>query len=160
MSKSVYPNANENQVVELSNGDLLMNARNRSSQRTEAISRDGGDTWTKVNFESRLIDPVCQASIFRYSPFSGFDRNIILFSNPHNTEKRVNMAVQASIDDCKMWTYAKTIHAGPTAYSCLTRLPDNRVACLFEAGQKKSYEKIVLASFSIEWLIDKKINTK
>ena len=78
---------------------------------------------------------------------------VIVFSNPHSTDKRVNMTVQASLDDCKTWPYAKSLTAGPAAYSCLGQLPDNRIACLYETGDKNPYRKIVLATFTLDWLM-------
>ena len=81
---------NEPQVVELSNNDLLLNGRNQnglglqpdgSRFRLIATSSDGGDNFTDSVPDDELIDPVVQASIFRYSFGSGED-NIILFSNP------------------------------------------------------------------------------
>ena len=49
-------------------------------------------------------------------------------------------------------TFSKVLHPGPSAYSCLTVLPDAGIACLYEAGDKNPYEKIVFARFTLDWL--------
>jgi sialidase-1 len=46
---------------------------------------------------------------------------------------------------------AKILYAGGYAYSCLTRLPDGRIGCLFERDQ---YATITFARFSLAWLTD------
>ncbi|HBG28540.1 MAG: hypothetical protein A2Y10_19855 [Planctomycetes bacterium GWF2_41_51] len=159
ISEWIYPNCGESQVIELIDGTVLMDIRNHQyrGKRAQALSYDGGHSWTKIDFQTDLIEPLCQASIFRFAPYKGFDKSIILFSNPHSATQRVNMTVQASLDECKTWKYSKSLYQGPTAYSCLARLPDNRIACMYEAGVKKPYEKIVLVSFTLNWLTNGKI---
>src|SRR3546814_21170200 len=65
------PKVNECQVVELAdgNGTLLMNMRSYfgRASRTHALSYDGGVTWTAPEDAPQLVEPVCQASILRYS---------------------------------------------------------------------------------------------
>ena len=41
-----------------------------------------------------------------------------------------------------------------SAYSCLAVLPDGSIGCLYEAGQKHPYEKLVFARFPLEWLTE------
>ena len=143
----------ECQVVELADGTLLLSIRyhawiNRAEApyyRTIAFSRDGGETWGDVRKDQALIDPRCQASIFRHT--SG---NAILFSNPANTA-RDRMTVRASYDEGKTWAASKMLHPGPSAYSCLTVLPDNSIGCFYERGEEEPREKITFARFSLEW---------
>ncbi len=154
LSDTVMPGFNENQIVELSDGKLLMNARNYRyrGSRCLAFSSDGGETWPYTAYESNLIEPRCQASILRYAP-SGSDKSIILFSNPADNTKRINMSVKLSFDDAKTWPVAKSIYEGPSAYSCLTVLADGQIGCLYEKGEQMPYEKISLAIFTLDWLM-------
>ena len=116
-----------------------------------SISEDGGETWGDVYADPALIEPICQASIRRYSwPEGGGDR--ILFSNPAHAAQRCNMTVRLSEDGGRSWPYARCLHPGPSAYSCLAVLPDGEVACLYEAGQEHPYESIVFARFPLAWL--------
>jgi sialidase-1 len=145
---------NECEVVELTGGRLMLNMRNYDRSeftRKVSISEDGGQTWGKVRPDPALVEPICQASIRRYSwPEEAGDR--ILFSNPAHADQRCNMTVRLSVDGGHTWPYARCLHAGPSAYSCLAVLPGGEVACLYEAGEKGPYESIVYARFSLAWL--------
>jgi sialidase-1 len=101
-----------------------------------------------------LQEPRCQASLIRYSPNKFTDKNIILFSNPNHNKKRLNITVKLSFDEGKTWPTAKSLYEGPSAYSCLAVLPAGKIACCYEAGEKMPYEKIVLATFCLNWLVD------
>ena len=148
---------NECEVVERADGSLLLNMRNyiRKHQcRATAASKDGGLTWSEVAYDEALFEPVCQASIRRYSLAKDAGRNRILFSNPASTSKREKMTVRLSYDEGKTWPAGKLLHAGPAAYSCLAVRADGTILCLYERGEKHPYEKITLARFSLEWLSD------
>lgn len=147
---AIRPAVNECQVVELSNGTLLMNMRNYDRSQTSraiATSDDGGLTWSAVRHDPTLVEPICQASLVRCTGPDG--RNWLLFSNPAHAEtgKRLDMTVRMSEDEGKTWPVSRLLWAGPAAYSCLATLPNGGIACLFEAGQTHPYEKIVLARF-------------
>lgn len=150
---------NECEVVELSDGRLMLNMRSydvSKKMRQRAFSRDGGLTWEEQGFDDSLIEPICQASIERYS-WSGVNKeSVILFSNPASAQ-RVNMTVRASFDDAETWTRKLVLHPGPSAYSDLAVLADGAVFCLYERGEKQPYEEIVLARFTLADLVtDKK----
>lgn len=142
---------NESQVVELSDGKLMLNMRNyRPGLRKDepkfrgvCISDDGGMTFKDLRRDSALIEPVCQASIVRAG-------ERIVFSNPASMEARVAMTVRVSDDDGLTWPASKPIHAGPAAYSCLVELPDGSIGLLYECGEKSPYERIEFARFRIQ----------
>ncbi len=146
---------NECQVVELADGRLMLNMRNyeRAQRRRQvAFSSDGGETWTDQGFDKGLPEPTCQASIRRAKwPING-EPGLIVFSNPASEKTRANLVVRGSVDEGVTWTLAKTLHKGPAAYSDLVVLDDGTIGCLFEAGEKGPYEKIVFASFAPEEL--------
>jgi len=152
-SESITPGVNECEVVELADGRLMMNMRNyrRSEHRARAvsISEDGGATWSKVSHDATLIEPVCQASIRRLRWPEGDKPGVILFANPASTDKRVNMTVRASFDEGRTWPASRTLYEGPSAYSCLVALPEERIGCLYEAD---GYQRIEWATFDISWL--------
>ena len=64
------------------------------------------------------------------------------------------MTVRLSYDEGKTWPVDKSLHEGPSAYSCLTVLPDMTVACLYERGDTNPYETITFARFTLDWLTD------
>lgn len=155
----IRPMVNECQVVELTDGTLMLNMRNYDRSKTTralASSSDSGITWSQVVHDPALIEPLCQASFLRYSWPDADGKSRLLFSNPASTNKRVEMTVRLSYDEGKTWPVSKLLYTGPSAYSCLATLPDGDIACLYEAGQEHSYEEIAFARFSIDWLTSKK----
>ena len=156
---SAPPKTNECEVVELAGGRLLLNMRNYNREHTcraIATSSDQGETFSKVSYDETLVEPICQASLRRYSLAADGGKNRILFSNPSEAKARKEMTVRLSYDECKSWPVSKVLHAGPAAYSCLGRLSDGTILCLYERGSKQAYETITLARFSLEWLTDGK----
>lgn len=156
---SAGPGVNECQVVELENGTLMLNMRNYNKKernvRAVAESRDGGLTWSRLRYDRALVEPICQASLLRYTVRPAFAKNRLLFSNPAST-RREKMTVRLSYDEGKTWPVAKVLHSGPAAYSCLAVLRDMTIGCLYERGDRHPYEKITFARFGLEWLTDGK----
>jgi sialidase-1 len=149
---------NECEVVELTGERLMLNMRNYDrSQRARkvSISSDGGLTWGDITPDPALIEPLCQASIRRYSWPDEGTQDLVLFSNPAHETERMNVTVRLSRDGGQTWPHGKSLHPGPGAYSCLAVLPDGEAACLYEAGEDYRYESIVFARFSLAWLTER-----
>ncbi|HKS36508.1 MAG TPA: sialidase family protein, partial [Verrucomicrobiae bacterium] len=142
------PQVNECQVVEQSDGKLLLNMRSYAGKQCRAVatSRDGGLTWSEITLAPDLVDPVCQASLIRSGARTR--HSLLLFSNPASA-RRERMTVRVSADEGFTWPLAQVLHTGPSAYSCLGELPDGGFACLYERGEKSPYEKISLARFKL-----------
>jgi len=151
----VGENVNECQVVELQDGSLLINMRSYHQEGCRAIatSRDSGLTWSQVTLDRTLIEPVCQASLLRFTDQRTYFKNRLLFSNPAGT-RRINLTVRVSYDEGGSWPVSKVLHEGPSAYSALAVLPDMTIGCLYERGKETPYETITFARFPIEWLTD------
>ncbi|MBN2138714.1 MAG: exo-alpha-sialidase [Sedimentisphaerales bacterium] len=154
---AITPKVNECQIVELTDGTLLINMRNYDrSKNTRAIatSSDGGETFSAVSHDPALVEPICQAAFIRYSLESINGKNRLLFSNPAQPDSgnRKQMTVRLSLDEGKTWPVSRVLYAGPSAYSSLAILPNNDIACLYEAGEKSPYETITFASFTLGWL--------
>jgi sialidase-1 len=146
----------ECEVVERSDGSLLLNLRNSCNHkfptRATAVSRDAGLTWSKIEHDPALVEPECQASIRRLATAGG-KGPAILFSNPADAHKRQNMTVRLSRDEGKTWPVSKLLWPRAAAYSCLAVLPDGTIFCFYERGAGEyPYEKITLARFSRGWL--------
>lgn len=139
-------NTNECQVVELPDGDVLINMRSYHGKNRRAIARskDGGLSWSAIALDQSLIEPVCQASLIRYG------KNL-LFANPADL-KRIRMTIRLSRDGGATWPQAKLLHEGPSGYSSLAVLRDGLAGCLYERGEKSYAEKITFARFNPDWL--------
>ncbi len=147
MSEIITPEVNESQIVELNDGALMMNMRSYHGKASHAISYsyDGGETWTDIHHAPQLVEPICQGSIIQYGKYH--DENMYLFSNPAVPYNRTHMTIRASFDECQTWSNSKLIYPGPSAYSCLTKLPNGNVGMLFESGYQAPYDKMVFVSF-------------
>ena len=146
------PMVNECEVVELSDGRLLLNMRNYDKDtraRQVCFSDDGGLTWHDQRHDKQLIEPICQASIRRYSWPGKKEDGVILFSNPASTSRRDKLTVRASYDDGQTWKHSKLIYIGGSAYSCLVILGDQTIGNLYE---KDGYKQIVFARFGLGWI--------
>lgn len=145
---------NECEVVELTGSRLLLNMRNYDPARRtrqQAVSQDGGLTWSDQRHVPELIEPICQASIRRLAWPDTNRPGVILFSNPASS-RRERLTIRASLDEGRTWPVSRLLDARPSAYSCLAALTDGTIGVLYEAGEKNPYQNLVFARFSLDWL--------
>jgi sialidase-1 len=138
---------NEVQMVELSDGQLLLNSRGQDANRLRlrAHSRDGSLTWSALENDPQLPEPQCMGSIIRHSwPEDG--RSRILFSGPGHKEGRSKGRIYLSYDEGKTWPISRQLVPDEFSYSCLTVLPDKSIGCLYEgAGGIIRFARVELA---------------
>jgi sialidase-1 len=144
------PQTDECMAVETADGRVYLTMRNMLGQkrRAYAVSDDGGQSFSEVKIEEQLVDSTCQASIIALAE-SG--EPLLLFLNPASP-KRENMALRASRDNGLTWSAARTIFAGPSAYSDLAILPGPAVGVLYENGAGWPYSKITFTVLDREWI--------
>lgn len=135
--------ADENKVVELSDGRLLLNSRTQGTagQRLEAISYDGGQTWGPFRHNWDLTDPRNNASIIRAypnAPQGSARARVLLFSNADSASARANGTIRVSYDDGFTWNEGKVFESGDMAYSTLHALSDGTWGLLYETGGYKN----------------------
>lgn len=152
----------ETNAIELSDGRVMLNLRHTGAKHFRAVttSADGGGNWSPFRLDDALPEPICFASLQRFSGGKGTsDKSLILFSNPHNPTDRArkNLVVKLSEDDGKTWSRQFTIEPGFAAYSDLAVGPDGTIFCLFEsAGQKgKGYGALTLTTFKLEAMTER-----
>ena len=138
-------NADENKVVELSDGRLLLNSRTQGTagQRLEAISYDGGQTWGPFRHNWDLTDPRNNASIIRAypnAPQGSARARVLLFSNADSSTARANGTIRVSYDDGFTWNEGKVFESGDMAYSTLHALNDGTWGLLYETGGYKNID--------------------
>jgi len=143
---SAAAGTNECQVAELPDRSLLLNMRSYHGKSRRAIARssDGGVTWSAVDWDPALVEPVCQASLIA-------DGGTLYFSNPASTRRErltVRQASAAGTGAIRNWTKGLVLHGGPAAYSSLAATGGRELGCLYECGDKDPYERIEFARFS------------
>lgn len=138
-------NANECAIAELSSGKLYMSLRTKDSRKRRGVSfsEDGGETWSSPQIVDALIDPICQGGLLQLN-----QSDTLAFSNPAST-KRANMTLRFSHDQGRSWKRSQVLWSRAAAYSCLVELPENRIGCLFEAGESGPYESIRFAVLGV-----------
>lgn len=144
-------NANESTVAELTDGRLVFNARNHrpdsDTHRVQAISTDGGETLTGPYQPCPTIaSPQIQASMI--SP----DGHTLLLSTPA-PDRREDLTVYVSTD-AGSWRRGPVINPGPSGYSDLTQLGDDRIGVLYETGDSVSHERICFDTWTVTELTD------
>ncbi len=144
----------EAQVVELSDGRIMINARNNEARDTPGVGRvvatttDLGSTWdmhpTSIN---ALEESTCMASLINET-FDGYGQ-IMLFSNPNTAHGRFNMTIKSSQDEGMTWPSQQwmVLDSGHgNGYSCLTKIDDQTIGILYESSQADLvFERIPLA---------------
>ena len=153
------PGTNESVIVQTVDGALYFNCRNYvgEKRRAYAWSYDDGESFPKYGWDDRLPEPICQASMIRFTEAGLHDKNRILFSNPGG-QKRERMTIRLSYDECQTWPVSKVIYEGSSSYSDMCIAQDGTICCLYEKGQEKGVSfysgDITFARFDLEWLTD------
>lgn len=124
----------ECQVVELANGDLMLNCRNerRQGKRIVYVTSDLGKTWTPHPTNNHALqEPTCQASLISVdSPAHG---KLLLFSNP-KAGNRSHMTIRTSRDDGMTWNEGYEYDArGCWGYSSIAMTDPDHVGIFYEA---------------------------
>lgn len=128
----VKAQTNENQVVELEDGAILMDARQGAGpHRWRIISQDGGQSWSNPA-AGQVVTPVC-AAIERFTLRSGGGRNRILWAGPAGPG-RLKLVARLSYDEGQTFPLEKVLYDGLTAYVDLAMLGDGSAGVLWERG--------------------------
>jgi sialidase-1 len=153
MGTPVGTGMDENKVVELSNGDVMLNSRDSSGggYRKVAVSHDGGQTYSTPVADTQLPDPTNNASITRMYPDAAegsADAKKLLFSNAGSKTSRSNGTIRFSCDDGVSWTSSRVFQPGSMSYSTLTPLGGGNFGLFYEGPNGK----LIFASFDTAWL--------
>ena len=142
---------NENQVVELSDGRILMDFRGEGvAHRWMSESRDGGRTWSEPR-AGLPVTPVCCA-IERYSlKAAGDDRDRLLWTGPKGPGRH-NLVARVSYDEGRTFPIERLIANEPAAYSDLAILKDKTAGVLWERGD---YRYLTFTRLTREFLDSK-----
>lgn len=146
----------ENKVVELSDGRLMLNSRDSANggYRKVAISNDGGITWGPLTQDTELPDPTNNASITRMypdAPQGSAEAKKLIFTHSNNNANgnRINLAARVSCDDGATWPGVRTFKQGFGAYSTATAIGNGTYGVLYEASYTSD---IRFGTFDETWL--------
>ncbi|MCS6711396.1 exo-alpha-sialidase [Brachybacterium sp. EF45031] len=144
----------ENKVVELSDGTLMLNSRQnpRRGDRWVAYSHDGGETWTEPVREPQLVDPSCNAHITRAfpdAPEGSAKAKVLLFSNANHPTQRRNGTLWYSEDDGRTWIRTRVFQPGACSYSVVTALGNGEYGLFYEAAG----DTLTFARFTLDWVL-------
>jgi len=159
---TVGPDANEDEVVELTDGRLLLDARQKDGPyRRRHYSFDGGITWSRdVPFHVPLT--TLDASLIRYSAHGlrqGRDRLLFSCAIGEDGLNRNNIAVWTSYDEGRTFINPVRFNKGFAAYSVLQRLADGTIGMVVETsapGKTNRYGAITFYRFNIAELETKR----
>lgn len=130
---------NETEIVELTNGDLLLDARpNGGSRRDRYLSTDGGENWTFLGLGDFTITTVDTGIVRHSARRDGDDRDRILYSGPAGSPPgsgsgRSNLAVWTSYDEGQTFINPVQVVEGFSAYSSVEKLNDDSIGIIYEA---------------------------
>jgi len=180
----------EGAIIELANGNLLYSSRkhwfnsqkNASPFRLFAYSSDCGESW-EFPFESQgLYDgpryrgisegkgPTHQGHFGLMGDMSKLHvdgAEVLFHSNVYENEsdwKRRGLTIWASIDGGVSWPIKRKIHIGPSAYSSIKTIQNEKdnmnslIIAHFEGGEEKEYEGSYVSVFNLYWLFENNIN--
>ncbi|WP_216388584.1 sialidase family protein [Arcanobacterium phocae] len=165
----------ENKVVELSNGDLLLtsrdkngpsnNYRNGGGHRWQAISKDGGFTWSEPARMPGVTEGKTNGQIIRafpHAPANDLRSQILLYANAKRitdrnlsgqNNDRSEGTVWMSCDDGKSWPHSKMFNQGSTGYVTITVQHNGRIGMLSEDGTDRHKENgIYYRNFDMDWV--------
>lgn len=134
-------NDDEFQIAESPAGTLVYNARVPGA-RMVAHSTDGGMSWSKAEKEPALpgVSKGCQASVLGKG-------DILYFSGIKGTtetpeyDERAALTLYKSVDGGKTWNDGLLLYDKASGYSCMTFLPDGRMAIIFETADTRSFTR-------------------
>jgi len=134
--------SDECEAVETTDGSVYMTMRSRQGRKCRgfAWSRDGGESWSEVEYDASLLEPSCQGGIVR------LDQARVLMTHPSCPDRRERLVVQVSEDECRSWREDRVLEEGYAGYSDLAIAADGQVLCLYEG---EGCGKLVLMGFGM-----------
>lgn len=142
----------ENQIVELADGRLLMDCRqNSGTNRWLVESTDGGTTWSERRAGVSVTPVMCAIERFTLKA-AGDDRDRIVWTGPRGPDRQ-RLVIRVSEDEGKSFGDERLISENFAAYSDLTVLKDRTIGVLWERGVENGYQFIAFTRLNRDWLV-------
>lgn len=123
---------NESRIVELENGELLLNARCgafTTSPRYFSSSFDKGENWSEPEAVTSL--PTAFATDSGFVNFQQNEQDLLILTRPNNEQLRKNLTVYLSDNKGKSWNYSKSIYKDFAGYSDAVILSDGNIGVIY-----------------------------
>ena len=150
LSEVASANTNETDIVELSDGRILLNSR--ATPRKVTTSPNGIDRWTATYADDQLPDPGCCAGMVTVDlpglPYAH------LFTNCASLTDRDHLTLRVSFDDCVTWEKSVTISELSGGYSDVAVDSQGKIYVLYELAFGKRV-RLARLSFYDEFCADK-----
>lgn len=137
MSAPIGPDCDENKVLALADGRILLHAR-ATPRRRWAISTDDGTSFGEPQPHPHLTEPACNGGLARLG-------DVVVCSILDDPEERRRLCLHVSHDDGATWSAPVLVDPGACGYSVLVPLADGALGLLWEQGD---YEAIRFARIS------------
>jgi sialidase-1 len=131
--------SNENNMVELANGQIRMDARPNTASagpRINFLSTNGGSNWGPP-VGGQTAEAVHSAAERYTLASAGDDLNRIVWTSSRGPG-RVDLIVRTSYDEGSTYTNERVLFDGYSGYSDLTVYGDKQVGVLFETNQARN----------------------
>lgn len=149
VSQKAVTGGDEGKVVELDNGNILMNVR--GTNRIKSVSTDRGITWSPQTTWTELSGNPTNGDMIRYTSVKDrFNKSRLLHSIP-TASTRKNVTMFLSYDEGETWQPQRVIAPNTSAYSSITILPDGTIGVYLEEDGTAPY-KMYFLNFSLGWL--------
>jgi len=123
--------------------NMRQDGKNQRMQRTWTWTGDNEGTWGPELRPAELVDANCQGSLIN-------QKGTLLLSNvPMGNSERSHLTVKSSKNQGFTWEEHTLVWEGPSAYSQLVPLGDDKVGIIFEAGFEQCYEGIWFTHLSL-----------
>jgi sialidase-1 len=144
--------SDECMAVETADGAVYLDMRSRQGRRcrAHAWSWDGGHSWSAVQFDEGLPEPSCQGSIVRVRAPRAGEPGLVLMAHPADRQRRQQLTLLLSRDECVTWQAARVLCPGYAGYSDLAVTAGGSILCLYETD---ACQVLTVARMGLDWLL-------
>jgi len=143
---------NEVQMFERADGSVVLNARQHLGPklRTQAVSTDGGATWSRLSDIAELPDPQCMGGVLALDATilgaSTPDASIVVFTGCDSPSRRALGTMWISRDGGATWPQKLLVEPEGFAYSLPVQLASGEIGVVHETA---GYKSIVLRRVTV-----------
>ncbi|WP_352432883.1 sialidase family protein [Mucilaginibacter sp. PAMB04168] len=163
---TVPSGTSESTIIERPDGKLLRNDRKAPAPditdlanryRQTSASTDLLNWTAPFQNNTKLMDPICQASILRYTDGSTTNKSRVMFMNSNHQTQRRHPAIRISYNEAIDWPIIRSIPNNGSGilggYTSLVKTADNMTGALIEYNSTTSMN-IQYHKISLGWILN------